>query len=223
MTDYTVRPIYAVDLESIAGRCWDDRATQLRLLARQEVLGFGAWDARGLNVATLHCYGVELPDWDDTDFPGYGRAQLKDWPLGWPLLAARAKGLAFDGPVWGLACFHVGILPTAFDPDPAYFRQGIGTALLEAAVAWARERGYAAVIGHGGTKAVPVYNVMQGSLPWTSYAKLGFETAALEEDGERLPWWVEAKGEEIKAAVERALAAGATVSDIAARLMVLRL
>jgi GNAT superfamily N-acetyltransferase len=221
--DITIRSIYQQDLDDVAGMCWENRETQVRLLERQEILGFGAWDAEKGSVGTLHCYRVTLPDWDDSDFPGYGRARLEDWPLGWPLLAARKQGLAFDGPVWGQACFHVGILPNTWQADSRYFRKGTGTALLEASVEWAREHDYAAVIGHGGSPIVPAYNTMMGCLPWTAYQKLGFETQAIEEDGQRLPWWVETKGEAIQEQVEQALAEGKAIADIAARLMVLRL
>jgi GNAT superfamily N-acetyltransferase len=219
----TIRPIYEQDLDAVAGMCWENRETQLRLLEKQATLGFGAWDTENRSVGTLHCYRVTLPEWDDSDFPGYGRARLEDWPLGWPLLAAREKGLEFDGPVWGQACFHVGILPNTWQANPAYFHRGIGTALLEASVAWARDHDYVAAIGHGGSAMVPAYNTMMGCVPWTSYAKLDFETAAIEEDGARLPWWGETKGETIQAQVEQALAAGKKIADIAARLMILHL
>ena len=221
--EVTIRPIYGQDLDAVAGMCWENRETQLRILEKQEILGFGAWDTDTTSIGTLHCYLVTLPEWDDSDFPEYGRARLQDWPLGWPLLAARERGLEFDGPVWGQACFHVGILPNTWEANPAYFRKGIGTALLEASVAWAREHGYAAVIGHGGSAIVPAYNTMMGCLPWTSYAKLGFDTKVIEEDGERLPWWAETKGEAIQAQVAQALAEGKQIADIAARLMVLHL
>ncbi len=220
---YTVRPIYAEDLDAVASMCWENRETQLRILEKQEILGIGAWDGEDTCVGSLHCYCVTLPEWDDRDFPGYGRARLEDWPLGWPLLAAREKGLRFSGPVWGQACVHVGILPSTWQADPGYFHKGIGTALLEASVAWAREHDYAGIIAHGGPKIIPAYNLMMGCLPWTSYGKLGFETMAYEEDALRLPWWVETKGEAIKAQVDQALSEGRDIKDIAARLMVLRL
>ena len=219
----TIRPIRAGDLDAVAGMCWENRETQLRLLDKQEILGFGAWDSAGTCVGSLHCYSVTLPEWDDTDFPGYGRARLEDWPLGWPLLTAKAKDITFPGQVWGQACFHVGILPGTWQADPAYFNQGTGTALLKASVTWARDHKYAGIMAHGGPKIIPGYNVMMGCLPWTSYEKLGFETMAYEEDAERLPWWAETKGDTIKAQVDRALAEGRDLKDIVARLMVLRL
>lgn len=221
--EFTLRPIRADDLDAVASMCWENRETQRRLLEKQEILGFGAWDDQDVCVAQLHCYSVTLPDWDDSDFPGYGRARLEDWPLGWPLLAAREKGLDVAGPVWGHACFHVGILPDTWEADPDYFHRGIGTALLETSVAWARDHGYAAIIAHGGPKIIPAYNTMMGCMPWTSYAKLGFETVAFEEDAQRLPWWARTKGETIQAQVDQALSEGRPLEDVCARLMVLDL
>jgi GNAT superfamily N-acetyltransferase len=221
--EYTIRPIYANDMDSVASMCWENRETQQRILAKQEILGIGAWDKKNTCVAQLHCYKVTLPDWDDSDFPGYGRERLQDWPLGWPLLAAREKGLHFPGPVWGHACFHVGFLPNTWQANPDYFMKGIGTALLDASVTWAREHSYPAVIAHGGPKIITAYNNMMGCMPWTSYAKKGFATMAIEEDAQRLPWWVETKGEEIQSQVHQALAEGHQLEDIGARLMVLNL
>ena len=223
MNEFGIRPICAADLDAVAGMCWENRETQLRILEKEEILGIGAWDDENRSIGTLHCYSVGLPEWDNSDFPGYGRARLEDWPLGWPLLAAREKELKFPGPVWGQACFHVGILPNTWQANPDYFRRGIGTALLEASVAWARNHKYAGIIAHGGSRIISAYNVMMGCLPWTSYEKLGFETKAFEEDGLRLPWWVETKGETIKAQVDQALSRGREITDVAARLMVLRL
>jgi GNAT superfamily N-acetyltransferase len=147
------------------------------------------------------------------------------WPLGWPLLAARDKGLKFDGPVWAHACFHVGFSgPEARSADPAYFGRGIGKALCRASVEWACDHGYAAVLAQGGSKAVPEYNVWMGCLPWTTYAAMGFSVIAQEEDGRRLPWW--AKGEarpEVMRQVQEALAAGKPFEELCTRAMVLRL
>jgi GNAT superfamily N-acetyltransferase len=221
--EFCIRPIGISELDQVADKCWDDRPTQQRLLEKQEILGFGAWDERDICIASLHCYRVWLPQWDDEDFPGYARKRLEDWPLGWPLLAAREKGLAFDQPVWGISCFHVGVLPGTYEDDPAYSHRGIGTALLEAAVSWGKQHGYAAIIAIGGPKEIPAYNVMQGSLPWTSYAKLGFDSIALEEEGLRLPWWVTLRGEAIADEVRKAMAKGTALEEICARLMMLKL
>ena len=219
-----VRPVALADLDRLAGACWENRQTQLRLLDSQEILGMAAWQGSQC-VGLLHCYRVTLPDWDDSNFPGYARARLVSWPLGWPLLAVREKGLQFDGPVWSHACFHVGFTsPETHRPDRRYFGRGIGTALCEASLEWARGHGYAAVLAHGGTKAAPEYNVWMGCLPWTTYARMGFQCTAQEEDGQSLPWW--ARGEaspEVMKQVQEHLDAGRKPDDLCARLMVLDL
>lgn len=219
---FDVRPIELGDLDRVAGNCWENRPTQVRLLEQQNILGIGAWQG-SMCVGQLHCYRVTLPQWDESNFPGYGRQRPVSWPLDWPLLAAKAKGLTFGGPVWGHACFHVGFTLRANHADRQYFGRGIGKAMCEASVRWAREHGYAAVLAQGGTKAAPEYNVWMGCLPWTTYAALGFECVALEEDGRALPWW--AKGEakpEVMAQVREAIAAGRGPDELCARLMVLR-
>jgi hypothetical protein len=220
---WMIRPIVANDLDGVSGMCWEDRETQMKILDKQAILGFGAWDDEGVCVGQLHSYAVSLLEWDESLFPNYARARLEDWPLGWPLLAAGEKGLAFDAPVWGHACFHVGVLPNTWQANADYFERGMGSALLAASVQWARDRGYPAIIAHGGPKIIPAYNTMMGCMPWAAYAELGFETKAFEEDAERLPWWAKTKGDVIKSQVNQALDAGHTLEDIVARLMVLRL
>jgi GNAT superfamily N-acetyltransferase len=219
----SIRPIREADLDGVAEACWEGRGSQHRLLAAQGILGMGAWEGDRC-VGQLHCYRVTLPQWDDSNFPGYGRSRPVSWPLGWPLLAAREKALKLDGPVWSHACFHVGFLPGARQAERKYFGRGIGRAMCKASVRWAREQGYAAVLAHGGSKAVPEYNVWMGCLPWTTYASMGFECIAMEEDGHQLPWW--ARGEassEVMKQVAVAMDAGRTVEELCARAMLLHL
>ena len=222
-SDVVVRPIEQSDIDCVAGTCWESRETQMRLLEQQGILGMAAWQGP-LCVGLLHCYSVTLPKWDDTNFPGYDRKRPVSWPLGWPLLAANEKGLRFDGPVWAHACFHVGFSgPDARHADRAYFGRGIGTAMCRASLQWAREHGYAAVLAQGGVKTAPEYNVWMGCLPWTTYAQMGFDCLALEEDDRQLPWW--AKGEaspEVMKQVQAAVDSGCEANALCTRLMVLR-
>ena len=78
---YSIRPIRVDDLDSVAGMCWENRETQLRLLEKQEILGFGeqfidvcadADDANrvGITLAedcanTVDCHG--LLQWYESD------------------------------------------------------------------------------------------------------------------------------------------------------------
>lgn len=220
---FEIRPIAEESLDSVNPKCWENRETQRRILSKQGILGFGAWDDAGVCIAQLHCYEVRLPDWDDTVFPGYARNRLEDWPLGWPLLAARDKGLAYLKPVWGLSCFHVGLLPGVFDADPRYSHRGIGSALLNASVSWALDHEYAAVLAHGGSHILPQYNVWMGCLPWKAYYAVGFKTIAFEEDAKRLPWWKAKDHPELIRQLEEELTRGRALEDLCARCMVLEL
>jgi len=220
--EFHIRPIELKDLDHITGACWENRQTQIRLLELQEILGFGAWEGDDC-VGQLHCYSVTLPQWDDSNFPGYGRANPVSWPLGWPLLAAKEKGLKFDKPVWAHACFHVGWTLGSPSADPKYFGRGIGTEMLKASIQWAREHDYAGIIAHGGTKVAPAYNVWMGCLPWTTYASIGFQCVAMEEDGKGLPWWTKNEEQpELMAQVREAINAGHSYDELCSRLMLLR-
>ena len=223
---YTVKPITIENLDSVNQDCWENRDVQLKILGLQEILGFGAW-IDSVCVGSLHCYKVDLPEWDDSLFPAYGRNRLEDWPLGWPLLAAKAKGIVFNGPVWGHSCFHVGRLLNTHYSDPQYLGHGIGKALLTASIDWAKKHEYCAIIAIGGSKIVPEYNMVMGCLPWTTYSNSGFHAAALEEDGMKAPWWTKGgvnwDSPDIKKQVEEALRNKDNLENVCARLMVLNL
>jgi len=62
-----------------------------------------------------------------------------------------------------------------------------------------------------------------GHLPWTAYARLGFEVAALEEPGAELNAWAQGNvPSDVSEAVQAALSAGRPPSEIRERLLVLR-
>lgn len=220
MDEFEIRPITSGCLDHINSKCWDNRETQLRLIDAQEILGFGAWNTSDNCIAQLHCYSVMLPDWDDCNFPYYARKRLQDCPLGWPLLSALSKNISYDNPVWLLSCFHVGLLQGTSDSDPRYYNKGIGKALLTASVRWAEEHGYSAVLGHGGSGILPMYNIWMGSLPWTAYKAVGFDALALEEDGLRLPWWKDMNPDLVRQ-INSAMLSGHDLKEICARCMIL--
>ncbi|MHB9031668.1 MAG: GNAT family N-acetyltransferase [Anaerolineae bacterium] len=223
-SSFIVRQITAPDLDRISPACWDSRAVQLRILAQQEILGLAAWQGDNC-IGSLHCYRVTLPDYDDTLFPGYGCDEPRGWPLGWPLQAAKSLGLTFSGPVWGLSCFHVGFAgPAAQRADPAYFRRGIGRALLEAAITWARTHSYSAILAHGGPDILPEYNIRMGCLPYTTFIKHGFTEFARDTAPGELGWFTQQQGDPVMAVqVRRALADGVLLEELGARAMLLRL
>lgn len=222
---FAVRPIEEGEFERVPHRCWP-RAREVveRLFAEQGTPGFAAWDGERC-IGQLHAYRLNPPEPDEGNFPEWARENPRLWPLGWPLATMRHRRMRFRGPVLGLACYHVGI--TCESPEaaePKYFHRGIGTALCRAAVGWAREHAYAAVVALGGPANLFDYAAWMGALPWTTYAKLGFRSVAMEEDGRRLPAWAE-KGATplVVTRVREALAEGRPIEAICARVMVLEL
>jgi len=218
----SVRPIWPKDVDRINLRCWpDDEEARERLFAQQGTLGMAAWEGDRC-VGQLHCYRVDLPDWESRDFPGRTADDLKMWPLGWPLLAAREARLTFGGSVWGHSCFHVGLTLGRSDADSSYHNRGIGTAMCMASVDWARRHGYSAVLAMGGPADLFEYLDWMGVLPWTTYARMGFKTATLEQDGKKLPWWAQGGASpKVVEQVKAALGHGRPIQDLCARSMVL--
>lgn len=109
------------------------------------------------------------------------------------------------------------------DPDPRYFGRGIGTALCDASVRWAAEHGYAAVMGRGAPDGFFEFATWSGCLPWTTYARLGFEAVDTGETDE-LPNWAQGDSPpEVMAQVEAALRAERPKHEIRERLMLLNL
>lgn len=110
------------------------------------------------------------------------------------------------------------------EPDPRYIGRGIGTALCRASIQWARYHGCAAVLAPGAPEGMFEFAKWVGHLPWTTYAKLGFEPVEDGWDEIDLPNW--ARGDapaEVTAEVKAALAAGRAPHELRERLMVLHL
>jgi GNAT superfamily N-acetyltransferase len=75
-----------------------------------------------------------------------------------------------------LFCYHVGQLDATDARDPRYQRRGIGLALLDAVIAWARDRGYAALVA----KHTPPFPAVMGFMGGQSarrYEERGFRVA----------------------------------------------
>jgi GNAT superfamily N-acetyltransferase len=216
------RPIAQRDLDSIVLRCWPDRRAIDRLFASQETIGMAAWE-EGACVGLLHCYRVSSASAANPDWPEWTR-----WlPDRWPLKALRQVRPDLDGPLWCHACHHVGrtqrAAATSDDPDPRYFRRGIGSGLLRASVQWAKDHGYAAVLASATPAGMYEVAGWQGQMPWPTLDKLGFEPAAVEEEGKILPPWAKDSPPEVQAEFRQAVAQGRAVSDFCNRLMVLDL
>jgi GNAT superfamily N-acetyltransferase len=219
-----VRPIAPQEVERIVLRCWPEDARALdRLFARQGTIGMAAWEG-DVCAGTLHGYRVELPGGRNADWPAWN-----DW---WSPMAGQVD-LGLRGPAWCHACCHVGrTLARAAesdDPDRRYFGRGIGTALCQASVRWAWEQDYAAVLAMGAPAGLFSFAVWAGHLPWTTYARLGFEVAAVGQgssagEGASLPAWAEGDSPpEVMAEVRAALATGRPATSFHERLMVFRL
>ena len=213
-----VSPIRREDLGTVLLRCLPDGYRIEMLFKTQEIVGFGAWDGDTC-IAQLHCYRLILPHGSTDLWPEWSRPSFIDG-----LLDGR---LGITGPVWCHACFHVGRSIEGFahsdEPDSRYYGRGIGTALAQASVQWAKDHDYEAVIAPGTLDGLFSFSVMAGGLPWTTYRKLGFTDETFDSDDD-LPDW--AKGNvprEIMKEVEAALAAGRTKRELHSKLMVLRL
>jgi hypothetical protein len=106
--------------------------------------------------------------------------------------------------------------------EPGYQGRGIGTALAQASVRWAREHDYTAVIAVGAPGGLFTFARWSGQLPWTRYAKLGFETLAMEPLESDLPVWAQGDAPpEVLSEVKSALANGRPPTEFRSRLMVL--
>ena len=108
--------------------------------------------------------------------------------------------------------------------DERYFGRGIGTALCEASVCWARAHDYVAVLAPGAPSGMPEFTKWAGHLPGSTYAKLGFRACEVPPNliGQ-IPGWAEGKVHEPIASEVKAALATRPVHDILERLMVLDL
>ena len=199
-------------------RCLPDGFRVEQMFKAQGIIGVGAWEGDKC-IAQLHCYRLNLPNDSSDIWPAWSRpSYIHD------VLAGR---LNINGPVWCHACFHVGRSIESFsrsdDPDSSYFGRGIGTALCQASVHWAREHSYKAIIAPGTPDGLLAFSIWAGGLPWTTYRKLGFSEVALN-GGDDIPALAnEGAPPEVTKAVTAALAAGRLKHDLRSRLMVLRL
>jgi hypothetical protein len=219
-----VRPIRREDLGRVLLRCFPDGSTIEEMFKTQGTIGMAAWEGDRC-IAQLHCYRVVLPHGSVDHWPVWNKPVF--------LYDVLNGSLGIDGPVWCHACFHVGRSVESFarsdEPDARYFSRGIGTALCEASVRWARKHGYHAVIAAGTPDDLFEFSVWVGGLPWTTYWNLGFSDPDIDTDAginarEALPDWAGSMAPpEVMEAVRKALEAGRPNREFHSRLMVLRL
>ena len=213
-----ISPIRREDLGKVLIRCLPDGYRLEKLFKTQEIIGIGAWDGDKC-IGQLHCYRLILPHGSADLWPAWSRPSYVEGILN--------GCLGISGPVWCHACFHVGRSIESFahsdDPDSRYFGRGIGTALAQVSVHWAKEHDYEAVIAPGAPDGLFSFSVLAGGLPWSTYQTLGFTDETFETDND-LPEW--AKGNappELMKDVEAALATGRPKREFHSKLMVLRL
>jgi hypothetical protein len=213
-----VRPVRRDELGAVPLRCLPDGGRIETMFRTQGTIGFGAWDGEKC-IAQLHCYRLDLPRGSSELWPFWSRPAYVD-----EILNGR---LGITGAAWCHACIHVGrsvdSLSRSDEPDTRYFGRGIGTALVQGSIGWARAHHYAAVVAPGTPNGLMEYSIWVGGLPWTTYRKLGFSDVP-GEVGDDLPDW--AKGNsppEVMEAVKAALAAGRPNREFHSRLMVLGL
>jgi len=232
----TIRPIQVDELDRIPLRCWPtEREALLRLFERQGTIGMAAWEGDRC-VAQLHCYRILLPDQDNPDWPVWNHWWRPEW---WRRMTGSVN-LNLSGPTWCHACCHVGrtlesfrqeiAMPSAAPPtifrgaDPRYFGLGIGTALVRASMRWAWDHDYTTIMALGAPQGIFEYAVAVGHLPWTTYAKLGFDFFGLVTDAAQLPQWARGHGPaEVEEAIHAAVAAGRPMQDFFERLMIMNL
>ncbi len=249
-TPIEIRPIEPGELDRIPLRCWPERDALDRLFAEQGTIGMAAWEGDRC-VAQLHCYRVMLPDGTNENWTVGGNwwdGRESRETLGYQDWGPGRLDLPLTGPAWCHSCFHVGRTLQSYREElelkassiaeasrkgreAEYSGRGIGTALCEESMRWAREHDYIAVLAPGAPDGLFEYAAWSGHLPWTRYAKLGFETVDVPEHGDELPRW--ARGEqrgvpeylvtppEVMAEVRAALDAGRPPHEFRERLMVL--
>ena len=214
----TIRPIERSDLGRVLLRCLPDGGSIEQLFITQGTVGMAAWEGERC-VAQLHGYRLLLPGGDNPYWPAWSRP--------WWVPLALEGSLSLRGAVWCHACFHVGRtiegLAQSDEPDPRYSGRGIGTALCRASVAWAQARGYVAVLGTGAPPGLLQYALWAGSLPWTTYERLGFRSVARRGGPRRLSRAGVAGDSppEVMVEVRAAIQARRPPSDLRTRLMVL--
>jgi GNAT superfamily N-acetyltransferase len=179
-------PVTHERLGNVNLRCLPDGGSLEFCLRDQGAIGIGAWDD-DLFVGSLWFYRLD----DDLTNPyappwvGYNRANRES------LAERKARSNLASGPFLGLDCVHVGrLIENGPDgtPEPRYLGRGIGTRLLEAAIAFAKEHGYAAVLHGGGPDRIQSYNHWAGSLPARVPLRHGFTCTRKRPfllDGER--------------------------------------
>jgi len=185
------RPIMPTDIGNVSLRCFpEDRSVIERLFTEQGTIGASAWEGDTC-VGQLHGYRVDLPSGHSPYWPSWN----KWWGTVERTPEATRLVNTFNGKAWCIACSHVGRTlkgdSSTDRPDPAYFGIGIAGALLQATVDWAPDNGYRYVMAMGAPAGCRELSIWWGSIPWTTYEKLGFDGVRLDGGLNELPPWMD--------------------------------
>ena len=167
----TYRPMAEADLGRHPIGCQgsrDEVAARIRDLGASAILAFDG---------ARHVGQLQFRRYD----PGLRAAKGVYEPAYWGDFGARAPELGDDA--LAVFCYHVGQTDDSDERDAAYFGRGIGLALLDALLDWARERGFGAVVAKATPAARPVMTMMGGQ-PVAAYRERGFEVVSTWVDAQ---------------------------------------
>lgn len=99
----------------------------------------------------------------------------------WGDFGARAPDLGDN--TLAVFCYHVGQTDESDDRDPAYMGRGIGLALLDYLVTWAKDQGIDTIVAKA-TPAARSIMAHMGGQPVAAYRERGFEVASSWVDEE---------------------------------------
>jgi GNAT superfamily N-acetyltransferase len=158
------RPLVAADLAAVPLNCQGSRDDVRARVADLGAAAMLAFDGdRHVGQLQFRRYDPALRSTDGIWDPRY-----------WGDFGDDAPALPHD--TLAIFCYHVGQLDATDVRDPRYQQRGIGLALLDALIAWARERGYAALVA----KHTPPYPAVMGFMGGQSarrYEARGFRVA----------------------------------------------
>ncbi len=167
----TYRPMVEADLGRHPIGCQgptDEVAARIQDLGASAILAFDG---------ARHVGQLQFRRYD----PGLRAAKGVYEPAYWGDFGTRAPDLGSDA--LAVFCYHVGQTDDSDERDSAYFGRGIGLALLDALLDWARERGFGAVVAKATPAARRVMTVMGGQ-PVAAYRERGFEVTSTWVDAQ---------------------------------------
>jgi hypothetical protein len=168
-SEFHYRPLERADLEGVPLSCQGSRAQitdRIAEIGSSAMLAFEGSRHVGQLQFRPYVPGTRSPD------------GIND-PLYWMDFEGHEPPL----PVKTLAlfCYHVGQLEDGGERDPRYFGRRMGTGLLDATLAWARQSGFRAVVAKATSSTWPIPQFM-GGMPVRVYASRGFEETASYRD-----------------------------------------